>query len=348
MDNLRVDLYSDTNTRPSPAMRKAIAEAAVGNEQAGEDPTVNRLCAMVAELMGKEAAVYTPSGSMCNEIAYRVWCRQGDEVILDRTAHAVHAETGAPAALSGLMLQVLDGRRGLFTAEQVRAAIRTPLSNHRPRSRLVSVEQTSNQGGGTIWPLEQIHAVAKVARDNGLTLHMDGARLLNAVVETGVAAADYAAPFDSAWIDFSKGLGAPVGAVLAGSADFIAEAWRCKQQFGGAMRQAGVIAAACVYALEHNVERLVEDHENARHFAALIADIPGVRLELERIETNLVFFDVSETGLSGAEIAERLRGRGVRIGVSAPMRMRAVTHVDATPADVELAASELRAVLAEG
>jgi threonine aldolase len=346
LDNLRVDLYSDTNTRPTPAMRKAIAEAAVGNEQAGEDPTVNRLCEMVAELVGKEAAVYTPSGSMCNEIAYRVWCRQGDEVILDRTAHAVHAETGAPAALSGLMLKTLDGPRGMFSAEQVRAAI-NPLNNHRPRSRLVSIEQTSNHGGGTIWSLAQIQAVAEVTRDNGLHLHMDGARLLNAVVESGISAANYATPFDSVWIDFSKGLGAPVGAVLAGPADFIAEAWRCKQQFGGAMRQAGIIAAACVYALEHNVERLAEDHENARHFAACIADIPGVRLEFDKIETNLVFFDVSGTGLGGAEIAERLRGRGVRIGVSAPLRMRAVTHLDASRADVELAANELRAVLAE-
>ena len=345
MNNLRVDLYSDTNSRPTAAMRKAIAEADVGNEQAGEDPTVNRLCEMVADLLGKEAAVYTPSGSMCNEIAYRVFCRQGDEIILDRTAHAVHAETGAPAALSGLMVQPLNGERGIFTADQVRTAVR-PLSNHRPRSRLVSVENTSNQGGGTIWSLAQIAAVAEVAREHGLALHMDGARLMNAVVESGISAREFAAPFDSVWIDFSKGLGAPVGAVLAGSTDFITEAWRCKQQFGGAMRQAGIIAAACVYALEHNVDRLADDHENARHFAGLVANIPNLRVEPEKIETNMVFIDVAATGLSAADVADRLRSRGVRIGAMGPTRMRAVTHLDVDRADIEIAAAELRAVTA--
>ena len=345
MNNLRVDLYSDTNSRPTAAMRKAIAEADVGNEQAGEDPTVNRLCKMVADLLGKEAAVYTPSGSMCNEIAYRVFCRQGDEIILDRTAHAVHAETGAPAALSGLMVQPLNGERGIFTADQVRTAVR-PLSNHRPRSRLVSVENTSNQGGGTIWSLAQIAAVAEVAREHGLALHMDGARLMNAVVESGISAREFAAPFDSVWIDFSKGLGAPVGAVLAGSTDFITEAWRCKQQFGGAMRQAGIIAAACVYALEHNVDRLADDHENARHFAGLVANIPNLRVEPEKIETNMVFIDVAATGLSAADVADRLRSRGVRIGAMGPTRMRAVTHLDVDRADIEIAAAELRAVTA--
>ncbi len=345
MNNLRVDLYSDTNSRPTAAMRKAIAEADVGNEQAGEDPTVNRLCEMVADLLGKEAAVYTPSGSMCNEIAYRVFCRQGDEIILDRTAHAVHAETGAPAALSGLMVQPLNGERGIFTADQVRTAVR-PLSNHRPRSRLVSVENTSNQGGGTIWSLAQIAAVAEVAREHGLALHMDGARLMNAVVESGISAREFAAPFDSVWIDFSKGLGAPVGAVLAGSTDFITEAWRCKQQFGGAMRQAGIIAAACVYALEHNVDRLADDHENARHFAGLVANIPNLRVEPEKIETNMVFIDVAATGLSAADVADRLRSRGVRMGAMGPTRMRAVTHLDVDRADIEIAAAELRAVTA--
>tara|TARA_B100001123_G_scaffold450440_2_gene621181 strand:+ start:1221 stop:2207 length:987 start_codon:yes stop_codon:yes gene_type:complete len=328
-------------------MRQACADAEVGNEQAGEDPTVNRLCEMVADLMGKEAGLYAPSGSMCNEIAYRVWCRQGDEIILHRTAHAVHAETGAPAALSGLMLHSLDGPRGQFSAEQVRTAVRQPLTNHRPRSRLVSIEQTSNQGGGTIWPLEQIQDIEKAAKDSKLYMHMDGARLLNAVVETRITATEYAAPFDSAWIDFSKGLGAPVGAVLVGSSEFIAEAWRCKQQFGGAMRQAGIIAAACIFALEHNVDRLTEDHENARYFASLIGDLPGIKLELDRIETNLVFFDVSATGMSGIDIANRLRQRGIRIGVSAPMRMRAVTHLDVARADIELAANELKATLNE-
>ncbi len=342
--NIEVDLYSDTITRPTPEMRAFMAAAEVGNEQAGEDPTVNRLCAMVAELLGKEDAVYVPSGTMCNEIAYRVHCRPGDEIILDRSGHAVHYETGAPAALSGAMLRTIDGERGVFTADQVRAAIRTA-DRHHPRSRVLSVENTCNGGGGTVWPLERIHEVTAVAREHGLATHLDGARLLNAVVASGVAARDIAAPFDSAWIDFSKGLGAPVGAVLAGSAAFIDEAWRWKHQFGGAMRQAGVIAAACVYALEHNVERLAEDHENARVLGRGIAQIPGIVLDPEVIETNMVFFDVSATGVDARGVHERLLERGVRIGVNAPTRMRAVTHLDVDRAGVEAAVAALGAVV---
>ncbi|MFQ5958771.1 MAG: threonine aldolase family protein [Alphaproteobacteria bacterium] len=341
---IEVDLYSDTITRPTPEMRAFMAAAEVGNEQAGEDPTVNRLCAMVAELLGKEAAVYLPSGTMCNEIAYRVHCRPGDEIILDRTGHAVHFETGGPAALSGAMLRTLDGERGVFTGDQVRAAIRTA-DRHHPRSRVLSVENTCNMGGGTVWPLARIHEVTAVAREHGLATHLDGARLLNAVVASGVAARDFAAPFDSAWIDFSKGLGAPVGAVLAGSAAFIDEAWRWKHQFGGAMRQAGVIAAACVYALDNHVERLAEDHENARMLARGIGQIPGIVLDPEVIDTNMVFFDVSATGRDARSVRERLLERGVRIGANGAMRMRAVTHLDVDRAGVEAAVAALREVV---
>ncbi len=234
--------------------------------------------------------------------------------------------------------------RGIFTAEQVKAALRKP-SRHHPASRLLSVENTANLGGGTVWPLEKIQEVTAVARDAGLHSHLDGARLMNAVVESGIAARDFAAPFDSAWICLTKGLGAPVGAVLAGSSGFIERAWRFKHQFGGAMRQAGLIAAAGIYALENHVERLAEDHANARHFAELIADIPGIGVELDAVQTNMIYFDTSGSALSAPQVGEGLLARGVRIGDIDDSLMRAVTHIDVDRAGVEEAASALREVI---
>src|SRR5512144_1986137 len=257
MTRIDVDLYSDTVTKPTPAMRRFMCEADVGDEQKGEDPTVNQLQDMVAALLGKEAAVFLPSGTMCNEIAMRVHCRAGDEMIAHRTAHPIHCETGGPAALAGVNVRALDGPRGQFDAAAVDEAVRPPM-RHFPRSRLVWVEQTSILGGGCGWPLDRIESVVAAARRHGLAAHMDGARLLNAVVASGTSARAFAESVDSAWIDFTKGLGAPVGAALAGSRAIIAEAWRCKQQMGGAMRQAGIIAAGGVYALRHHVERLAE------------------------------------------------------------------------------------------
>ncbi|MSO75598.1 MAG: low specificity L-threonine aldolase [Alphaproteobacteria bacterium] len=345
MAAIQVDLYSDTLTRPSPAMRKAMAEAEVGNEQANEDPTVNKLCERVAELLGHEAGVFVPSGTMCNAISYRVYCRQGDEVILDKTAHPIHAEAGGPAALSGVMLCPVDGKSGIFTAEQLQASIR-PYRRNRPRARLVSLEQTSNFGGGTIWPLETLREVCDTAHKNELKVHMDGARLMNAVIATGVSAKDYASPCDSAWLDLSKGLGCPVGAVLCGSADFIEDAWRWKHQFGGAMRQAGIIAAAGVYALDHNIERLAEDHANARLLAQGLAQIPGIVLDPAEIATNLVFFDVTGTGLTSEQVYERLLAKGIRVGSGDGHRMRAVTHLDVSRADIERVVRAMRDVVA--
>ena len=343
----RIDLYSDTQTRPSPAMREAMARAEVGDEQRGEDPTVRELCEAVAELLGKEAALFLPSGTMCNEIAYRVHVQPGDEIILHETSHALHFEGGAPAALSGAMLRTVRGPRGTFDAAAVRAAIR-PDGPHFQRSRLVSVENTANLGGGAAWRLDDLDAVSGAARAAGLSTHMDGARLLNAAVASGVPAARIARGYDSAWIDMSKGLGAPVGGVLAGSRAFIGRALRFKHQFGGAMRQAGIIAAAGVYALRHNIERLAEDHENARLFARLAAGIEGVALDPGPVETNMVFFDVSGTGLAAPEVSARLLPRGVRIGAMDAARMRAVTHLDVDAAGVEEAAETLRAVVEEG
>ncbi|HZD24930.1 MAG TPA: threonine aldolase family protein [Alphaproteobacteria bacterium] len=345
MAELRVDLYSDTHTRPTQAMRAAIAAAEVGDEQAFEDPTVNRLCEAAAGLLGKEAAVFMPSGTMCNQVAFRVHCRPGDEIILDALAHPLNSEAGGPAAVSGAATRPVEGERGIFTADQVRAALR-PLRRHAPRSRVLSLENTVNFGGGAVWPLEAVAEVAAVARENGLAVHMDGARLLNAVVESGTPARAYAAHCDSIWIDLSKGLGCPIGAVLAGSAAFVDQAWRFKQQLGGAMRQAGIVAAAGLYALEHHVERLAEDHENARAFAAAIAEVPGVSLAYPQCETNIVFFDLDAAGPDAQEVARRLRERGVRIGAMGPRRMRAVTHLDVDRAGVEAAAAALRDVLA--
>jgi threonine aldolase len=339
-----IDLYSDTRTKPTPGMRRAMAEAEVGDEQAMLDPTVNALCERVADLLGKEAAVYLPSGTMCNQIAARVHCRQGDEIILAASAHPFHAESGGPAALAGVMMRGLDGARGMFTAEQVRAAINSPDWRHSPRSRLVEVENTTNLGGGAVWPLAQIRAVTGVAKEHGLASHMDGARLMNAVVASGTPAADYAAPFDSLWIDFSKGLGAPVGAVLAGSRDFVHEAWRVKQQIGGAMRQAGIIAAACLYALDHHVERLAEDHANARRLAEGLAEIPGIEIDPATVETNIVWFDVAGR-IRADEVSASLKGQGILIGNYGQRRMRAVTHLDVDRAGVDTALQTLARVL---
>ncbi|MFP6697413.1 MAG: threonine aldolase family protein [Alphaproteobacteria bacterium] len=341
----RIDLYSDTHTKPTPAMRQAMAEAEVGDEQQFEDPTVNKLCAMVAELLGQEAAVFMPSGTMCNQIAFRVHCEPGDEIILDYTAHPINAESGGPSAVAMAQTRALHSDLGIFTADQVREAIR-PTRRHSPRSRVVSIENTTNAGGGAIWPIEDIISVTTVARENGMAAHMDGARLMNAVVESGTSATEYGRQFDSLWLDLSKGLGCPVGGVLAGSDDFIDQAWRFKQQMGGAMRQAGIIAAAGVYALEHHVERLAEDHENARTFCRDIAQIPGIKLIFDRCQTNLVFFDVSETGMDAAAIAEKLLAYEVRIGAMGPHRMRAVTHLDVNRAQLTEAAEALRSVVA--
>ena len=342
--HVRIDLYSDTITKPTQGMRKFMAEAEVGDEQQKEDPSVNRLVKMVCDLLGKEDAVYLPSGTMCNQIAFRVHCRPGDEIIMDDTAHTRHYETGGPAALTGAMTYPLAGKRGVFTAEQLEAAVR-PVSNHLPRSRVVLVEQTSNLGGGTVWPLDGIQSVCAMAHKHGMLCHMDGARLLNAVAATGIKAKTYAQPFDSVWIDFSKGLGAPVGAALAGSKGFIQEAWRWKHQFGGAMRQAGIIAAGAVYALNHHVERLAEDNENARILARGLAEIQGI--DVEPVETNLIFFDVSGMGVTAEAFDALLRKKGLRISVLGRTRARAVTHLDVSRNQVKEAIEIIRQVAKE-
>ncbi|BBK42193.1 threonine aldolase [Allostella vacuolata] len=341
---MTVNLYSDTQTRPTAAMRRAIAEAPVGDEQRGEDPSVNALCERVAALLGQEAALFLPSGTMCNEIALAVHCRPGDEVLADVTSHLIHFEAGAPGALAGVLIGTLPGRRGIFTAADVDAAGRAE-SRHAPRQRLVSIENTANLGGGTVWPLATVRAVADAARRRGLSVHMDGARLMNAVVASGTAAAEYGRACDSVWIDLTKGLGCPVGAVLAGGRDFIEEAWRLKHRWGGAMRQAGILAAAGLHALDHHVDRLADDHANARRLGEGLAQLPGVAVDLDSIATNMVYLDVSGTGIDAADIVARLKEQDVVMGAFSAGSIRAVTHLDVDRAGIERAIAAFAAIL---
>jgi threonine aldolase len=325
-----INLYSDTQTRPTDRMREAIARAEVGDEQRGRDPTTTALQDRVAELLGHEAAVFLPSGTMCNEIAFRIHVRPGgDEIILERSAHPVDAEAGGIAQLAGAMVRTLDGDGGIFAPKQLEAAVRRGVDRYAPRSRVVSVEQTTNVGGGRVWPLDLLRAVLDIARRHGLRAHLDGARLMNAVVASGVAAREYASGFDTAWIDFTKGLGAPVGAVLAGSRDLIDEAWRWKQMLGGAFRQSGMMAAGCLYALDHHVDRLAEDHANARTLASGLGALSDIEIDLNSVETNIVIFEVDDApGLVQRAAHE------VELWAVDERRVRAITHLDVTSSDI--------------
>jgi threonine aldolase len=328
---IRINLLSDTQTRPTPGMREAMARAEVGDEQVGDDPSVNLLCDRVAELMGKEAAVFLPSGTMCNVTATLVYCRPGDEILAQASAHLIAREGGAHAALGGFQITPLQGADGKFTPDTFRAALH-PRTRYQPPQTLVSAEQTANIGGGTIWKKADLDEVVKIAKTNDMATHMDGARLLNATVATGISAKDMTSGWDSAWIDFSKGLGAPIGAVLAGTHDFIDQVWRWKQRLGGSMRQAGICAAACTYALDHHVDRLAEDHANARALARGLSQLQGV--EVQEPETNLVFFKPDGAGISANEMVAALNKRGVQIAVM-DGRIRACTHLDVTSAMIE-------------
>jgi threonine aldolase len=342
-----IDLRSDTATRPSEAMRRFMAFAPVGDEQIKEDPTVNRLQEATAELLGKEAALFLPSTTMANQIAFKVLTNPGEEILIEATAHPVHFEAGGLAFHSGLMVRLLQGVRGIFQPGQVEAAIR-PDNPHHCRTTCLSIENTHNMGGGTIWPLDLLNAVCQVGRKHGLKLHLDGSRLLNASVATGIPAKAYAEPFDAVALCFSKGLGAPVGSCLAGSREFIEEARRYKHLFGGAMRQAGIIAAGALYALQHNIDRLAEDHANARKLAQGLASIPGIDIDPSEVQTNLVFFNIGNTGLTPIELSTRLREEhGVLIlPTLGPGRMRAVTHLDVSAEDIDIALHAIKKVVA--
>jgi threonine aldolase len=340
-DRIDIDLYSDTQSRPTKPMRAAIAAAEVGDEQQGRDPTVSKLIERVADLLGKEDALFLPSGTMCNQIALAVHCGPGDEVICDRTSHLINAEGGGAAAVAGVMLRGLAGERGIFTAEQAEGAIRRE-ANTAPRSRLIEIEQTANLGGGTVWPLKAVREIAALAKRRNLATHMDGARLMNAVVAAGVSAKDFAKGMDTTWLDLTKGLGCPFGAVLAGPKPFIKECWRWKQRLGGSMRQAGMMAAAGLYALDHHVDRLAEDHANAKALAKGLSGIKGIKVD--PVETNIVFMDIAGTGLKSDAFNAQLARHGVRLSITSDTRMRALTHIDIPAAAIPKAVDAIARV----
>jgi threonine aldolase len=335
-----VDLRSDTVTKPSEAMRRAMAAAPVGDDVYREDPSINRLQETVAEVLGKEAALFVPSGTMSNQLCLRTLTRTGDEVIVHEDAHVLHYEGGSAAALSGLQLRPLPGAFGVVSAEAVERTIR-PLGEHFAHTGAVEMENTHNRCGGTIWPLKQMEAVTAVARLHGIAVHLDGARIWNAHKATGVSLQAYAATADSISVCFSKGLGAPVGSALAGSGGFVEEARSNRKRYGGAMRQAGILAAGALYALEHNLDRLVEDHENAALLAAYLREVPGLEI-VHPVQTNIVIVDVSGLGATAEQVATALKERGVLCGVAAPDRLRFVTHLDVS-AEAVRAAGEIAA-----
>jgi threonine aldolase len=332
-----IDLRSDTQTKPTTEMRQAIATAEVGDEQKREDPTVNLLEERAAELLGQEEAVYLPTATMANEIALRLHGEPGDEVLAEEHSHILIAELGGPAALSGFLTRPLPGDRGRLSPEQIRAAARLWDDRHTPLTRIVSIENTHNSSGGRVWPLEEVEAVADTCRELGLRLHLDGARLFNAAVALGIPAAEIARHGDTVTICLSKGLGCPLGALVAGSSALMVRARRFKHLFGGAMRQAGIVAAAGVYALEHNIDRLAEDHARARRLAEGLADA-GLPVDPEDVETNFVQMDVAPLGLTYSDALERLHQAGVGFsGTVQPTVLRAVTHLDVTDEDIERA-----------
>jgi threonine aldolase len=336
---VRINLYSDTQSKPTPGMKDAMLNAEVGDEQGGSDPSVWELCDRVAALLGKEAAMFLPSGTMCNQVAIATHCRPGDEILAHEDAHIQSSEGGAPGAISGVMIKGLTGERGQFSAETLEEAVR-PISRYSPPQTLVEVEQTANKGGGACWSVTALREVAETAHRHGMALHMDGARLMNAAVALGVPASEIVADCDTVWLDFTKGLGAPLGAVLAGTSDFIGQAWRWKQRLGGSMRQGGMNAAACVYTLDHHIDRLAEDHANAASLARGMAQIPGITVEIP--ETNLVFFDTRGTGMTAADFAAKLRQAGVMVSISGTWRGRACLHLDVTAAHVQEALAAMR------
>jgi threonine aldolase len=328
-----IDLRSDTITKPSPGMRAAMAAADVGDDVFGEDPTVNLLQERIAQLLGKEAALYVPSGTMGNQVAIKVHTQPGDEIIAEQGAHVFNYETAGAAFLSSVQVHTIPGVRGAFTADDVRKVIR-PRLYYMPRTRLICVENTHNRAGGTIYPIELVREISDLARNEGIMLHLDGARLWNACVETEIRPAEYASYFDSVSVCLSKGLGAPVGSVVAGSARFIDEARHYRKIFGGGMRQAGILAAAGIYALDHNIDRLKEDHAKARSFAERVSRVRGFAIDPLTLQTNIIIIDIRETGRDPQDILTLLRSSGVLLSTGSYMSLRAVTHMDVSMEEV--------------
>jgi threonine aldolase len=347
MPEALIDLRSDTATRPTPAMRAAMAAAEVGDDVSAEDPSMNRLQERTAEMLGKEAALFVPSGTMSNQIGVRLHCIPGDEVILEESAHIYAYEQGGVAQLSGCATRTIKGHYGHFTLEQVQDLVR-PDNCHYARTRLLCIENTSNRGGGSVWPIERIEELCDWAHEHGLATHLDGARLFNAVVASGIPAAQWCKHFDTVSVCFSKGLGAPVGSAICGTRKHIDHAIRVRKVFGGGMRQAGIIAAGALYALENNIERMAVDHVNAARFADLIRNVPGLKVDPARIETNIVYFYVDPKLGTAMEFGAALKQRGVLVGALGKQQIRAVTHLDVSAEQIERAGAIVREAAEQG
>ena len=339
-----IDLRSDTVTRPTPEMRKAMFEAPVGDDVFGEDPTANALQEKAAALLGKEAVLFVASGTMGNQLSIKAHTQPGDDVIIEAGGHAMNFEGGSSAVLSSVQFSTIPGDRGVFDADQVEAAIRVE-DVHYPVSRLVIIENTHNRGGGTVFPLKNILRIREVATRRGLRMHMDGARLWNACVASGISPKEYAAPFDSVSVCLSKGLGCPVGSLVAGSKDFIKRVHRFRKLVGGGMRQIGFLAAAGIYALDHHINRLEEDHRKAKKLAQGLAGIKNILIHPEEVETNILFFDVSPSERTAQEVAAALREKGVRVHPTAKTRIRCVAHLDVSFDEIDRALEVIAGVM---
>ena len=340
-----IDLRSDTVTQPSPAMREAMAQAVVGDDVYGEDPTVNKLEVMAAQLLGKEAALFVPTGVMANQLSVRLHTRSGDEVIVESSSHLIRYEGGSASALSQVQLSCVSGERGLLSLEPVQTAVR-PQDVHNPPTTLLCLEQTHNAGGGTVYPLESIITLTSWAKEQGLACHLDGARLFNAVVASGISAAEYAQHFDTVSFCLSKGLGAPVGSLIVSTLGNVHRLRRLRKMFGGGMRQAGVLAAAGLHALEYNISRLKEDHDNAKQLALQLQQIPTVFVDPDLVETNIVMFEVVQSKQSTQELQQAFKNAGVLLNVIGDRVFRGVTHLDVNEKDIEKTGWILSSVLA--
>lgn len=343
MNNQFIDLRSDTVTRPSKGMREAMATAEVGDDVFGEDPTVNKLQETVASLLGKEKALYVVSGCMSNQLALKAHTEPGDEVIMEQEAHMFNYETAAPAVMSSVQVKTIPGVRGVFHAEDLPPHIR-PALYYMPKTKVICVENTHNRAGGAIFPIEEIKKISAFCKERNIIFHLDGARLWNASVATGIPMNEWAQHFDSVSVCFSKGLGAPVGSALCGTKEFIAKAHKWRKVFGGGMRQSGIIAAGALYAVQNNVERLKEDHEKAKYFAQELSKIKVFDIDMESVQTNIVIVDVQKTGKTPQDIIALLKDRGVLISGATFTKFRALMHLDVSMEQVKYAADNFKMI----
>ena len=338
-----IDLRSDTITQPTPGMRRAIYDARVGDDVFGEDPTVNLLQQTLSEITGKPAALFVASGTMGNQVCIKSHTKPGNEVILERNSHIFNYECGSPAMLSGVQLLPLEGNRGHFTVEQVREVVRLT-DDHHPKTKLIALENTHNRSGGTIFPIEEMIKISEFSLSKGIKLHLDGARLWNATIKTGISIWEYCNLFDSVSLCFSKGLGAPAGSIIAGSKKFIEKARYHRKAFGGGMRQIGILAAAALYAIENNMNRLNDDHDRASKLGESLADVTSVDIDLKSLQTNMVLFDVKKSGMSGREVISKLAKKKIKMLTVGETKIRAVTHLQITDSDIEKTIKELQTI----